>query len=136
MKTFFGMAIATLAVCGMTFAQQPAYESKAAVKDLMAKIVGPGNGELGAMRKAGGPQSDENWAASLTTASLIAEVGQILQRGDRPKDEAWTDGAQRLIAGATSLMAASKSKSTEAWTAAAGEMGQGCRTCHKVHRQQ
>lgn len=136
MKTFFGMAIATLAVCGMTFAQQPAYEAKAAVKDLMAKIVGPGNGELGAMRKAGGPQSDENWAASLTTASLIAEVGQILQRGDRPKDEAWTDGAQRLTTGATSLMAASKSKSTEAWTAAAGEMGQGCRTCHKVHRQQ
>jgi len=136
MKTFFGMAVAILAVCGMTFAQQPAYEAKASVHDLMAKIVGPGNGELGAMRKAGGPQSDENWAASLTTASLIAEVGQILQRGERPGDEAWTDGAERLVAGASALMAASKSKNAEAWTAAAGEMGQGCRTCHKVHRQQ
>jgi cytochrome c556 len=136
MKTFFGVAIATLAVCGMTFAQEPAYEAKAAVKDLMAKIVGPGNGTMGAMRKAGGPQSDEDWAGSLTTASLIAEVGQILQRGDRPDTEAWTDGAARLVAGASAVMAASESKNAEAWTAALGEMGQGCRTCHKVHRQQ
>ena len=136
MKTFFGVAIAALAVCGMTLAQQPVYEAKASVKDLMAKIVGPGNGELGAMRKAGGPQSDEDWAASATTASLIAEMGQIMQRGERPADEAWTDGAARLVAGASALMDASKSKNAEAWTAAAGEMGQGCRTCHKVHRQQ
>jgi cytochrome c556 len=136
MKAFFGVAIATLAVCGITFAQQPAYEAKASVKDLMAKIVGPGNGEMGALRKAGGPQSDENWDASATTASLIAEVGQILQRGDRPSDEAWTDGTARLVAGASAVMAASKSKNAEAWTAALGEMGQGCRTCHKVHRPQ
>ena len=136
MKTFFGVAIAALAVCGMTLAQQPVYEAKASVKDLMAKIVGPGNGALGAMRKAGGPQTDDDWAASATTASLIAEMGQIMQRGDRPADEAWTDGAARLVAGASALMDASKSKNAEAWTAAAGEMGQGCRTCHKVHRQQ
>ena len=136
MKTFFGVAIAALAVCGMAFAQQPAYEAKASVKDLMSKIVRPSNGEIGAMRKAGGPMSDEDWAASAATAAILAEVGQVLQMGDRPKDEAWTDGAQRLTAGATSLMAASKSKNAEAWTAAAGEMGQGCRTCHKVHRQQ
>jgi cytochrome c556 len=136
MKTFFGMAVATLAVCGMIFAQQPAYEAKASVHDLMAKIVGPGNAELGAMRKAGGPQSDENWAASVTTAALIAEVGQIMQRGDRPSDEAWTDGAARIVAGASAVMTASNSKNTEAWTAALGEMGQGCRTCHKVHRPQ
>lgn len=136
MKTFFGMAVAILAVCGMTFAQQPAYEAKASVKDLMARIVGPDNAELGAMRKAGGPQSDEDWAKAATTASLIAEVGQILQRGERPADEAWTDGAARLVTGASSVMAASTSKNAEAWTAALGEMGQGCRTCHKVHRQQ
>lgn len=136
MRTFFGVAIATLAVCGMTFAQQPTYEAKASVHDLMARIVGPGNGELGGMRKAGGPQSDEDWAKSATTASLIAEVGQIMQRGDRPDTEAWTDGAARLVAGASAVMEASKSKNAEAWTAALGEMGQGCRTCHKVHRQQ
>ena len=136
MKTFFGVAIATLAVCGMTFAQQPAYEAKASVKDLMAKIAGPGNSTMGAMRKAGGPQNDEDWAASATTASLIAEVGQILQRGNRPDTEAWTDGAARLVAGASAGMAASQSKNAEAWTAALGEIGQGCRTCHKVHRQQ
>ena len=136
MRVLFGVAIAALAVCGMAFAQQPTYEAKASVKDLMAKIVGPGNAEMGALRKAGGPKSDENWAASLTTASLIAEVGQIMQRGDRPGDEAWTDGAARLVAGADAVMAASKSKNAEAWTAALGEMGQGCRTCHKVHRQQ
>lgn len=136
MKTFFGMAIAILAVCGMTFAQQPGYVAKASVHDLMSKIVGPGNGALGAMRKAGGPQSDEDWAASGTTASLIAEVGQIMQRGERPGDEAWTDGAKRLVDGASAVMAASSSKNTEAWTTAMGEMVQGCRTCHKVHRQQ
>lgn len=136
MKTFFGMAVAILAVCGMTFAQQPAYQAKASAHDLMSKIVGPSNGEIGAMRKAGGPKSDEDWAASATTAAILAEMGEVLQMGERPKDEAWTDGAQRLTAGATSLMAASKSKNAEAWTAAAGEMGQGCRTCHKVHRQQ
>ena len=136
MKIFFGVAIAALAVCGMTFAQHPAYEAKASAHDLMAKIVGPNNGVLGAMRKAGGPQNDEDWAASGTAASLIAEVGQIMQRGERPADEAWTDGAARLVAGASSVMAASTSKNAEAWTAALGEMGQGCRTCHKVHRQQ
>ena len=77
--SFFGasphMAIATLAVCGMTFAQQPAYEAKASVKDLMAKIVFPGNSELGAMRKAGGPQTDENWAASATTTTTSITRG-------------------------------------------------------------
>jgi len=135
MKTFFGMAIAILAVCGMTFAQEPAYEVKASTQQLMSKIVRPSNGEIGAMRKAGGPRSDEDWAAAAATASILAEIGQVLQMGDRPKDEVWTDGAQRLTAGATSLAAASKSKNAEAWTAAASEMGQGCRTCHKVHRQ-
>jgi cytochrome c556 len=135
MKTFFGVAIAILAVCAMTFAQEPAYEAKASAHDLMSKVVGPNNGALGALRKAGGPQNDEDWATSGTAASLIAEVGQILQRGDRPDTEAWKDGAQRLVAGSSAVMAASQSKNAEAWTAALGEMGQGCRTCHKVHRQ-
>jgi cytochrome c556 len=130
------MAVAILAVCGMTFAQHPVYEAKASPHDLMEKIVGPSNAQIAEMRKAGGPMSDEDWAASATTASILAEIGQVLQLGDRPDDEAWTDGAERLTAGATSLMAASKIKNTEAWTAAAGEMGQGCRTCHKVHRPQ
>lgn len=135
MRKFIGMAVAILAICSMAFAQEPAYEAKASAQEIMSQIVRPSNGNIGAMRKAGGPMSDEDWAASAATAAILAEVGQVLQMGDRPKDEAWTDGAQRLTAGATALSAASRSKNAEAWTAAAGEMSQGCRTCHKVHRQ-
>ncbi len=135
MKLFWGMAAVTLAVCTIAFAQEPAYEAKASGKQIMQKLVGPNNGAIGGMRKAGGPQSDDDWAASQTAAAILAEAGQILQMGDRPKTEAWTDGAQRLTAGASAMLTAAAAKDGEAWTAAAGQIGQGCRTCHKVHRQ-
>lgn len=134
MKTFFGMAIAILAVCSLAFAQQPAYQAKASAHDLMSKIVAPSNGVIGAMRKAGGPQTDEDWAASATAAALLAESGQLLQMGGRPKDQVWSDAAMGLANAASALLDASNSKNAEAWTAALGGIGQNCQSCHKVHR--
>ncbi len=135
MKIFWGIAAVALALSAVAFAEEPAYEAKASGKQIMQQMVRPNNGTIGGIRKAGGPQSDEDWASSQTAAAILAEAGQILQMGDRPKTEAWTDGAQRLTAGASAMLAAAESKDGEAWTAAAGQIGQGCRTCHKVHRQ-
>ena len=46
MKTFLGVAIAILAVCGLAVGQQSDYQAQASVKDIMAKMVGPNNGQL------------------------------------------------------------------------------------------
>ena len=133
MKTFLGVAIAILAVCGLAVGQQSDYQAQASVKDIMAKMVGPNNGQLRGMRE-NGPQSDEDWAAARTAATIMAEAAQLLEMGGRSKDGVWSDASKGLTSATGALVAASDSKDVAAWKAAVGNAGQSCQSCHKVHR--
>jgi cytochrome c556 len=86
------------------------------------------------MMKAGGPQSDDDWKHSKAYASILSETTQLLLMGGRVKDDVWTSGATAVIAGAKGAVAASDAKDLAAWKAGVGQMGKGCRTCHKVHK--
>lgn len=133
MKTFLGVAIAILAVCGLAIGQQSDYQAQASAKDIMAKMIGPNNGQLRGMR-GNGPQSDEDWATARTAAAIMAEGGQLLEMGGRSKDDIWSDASEGLVSAAGALVAASDSKDVDAWKTALGGVGQNCQSCHKVHR--
>ena len=53
----------------------------------MAGVQKPAMDSLGAMMKAGGPKDDKEWAQVQQNAALLAEAGQLLLMGDRPKDQ-------------------------------------------------
>jgi cytochrome c556 len=110
------------------------YESVANAPDLMAFVQKPSMDQLAAIMKAGGPQSDDDWKLSRAHASILSEATQLLLMGGRVKDEVWTSGADLVIGGAKMAVTASESKDLAAWKSGIGQMGKGCRTCHKVHR--
>jgi cytochrome c556 len=110
------------------------YEGVADVHDIMEIVQKPSMDQLAAMMKAGGPQSDDDWKHSKAHASILSESTQLLLMGGRVKDDVWTSGAQAVIAGAKAAVAASGSHDLNAWKAGVGQMGKGCRTCHKVHK--
>jgi cytochrome c556 len=110
------------------------YEGVAKVHDIMEIVQKPSMDQLAAMMKAGGPQSEDDWKHSAAHASILAESAQLLLMAGRVKDDVWTDGANAVIAGAKATVAASEAKDLAAWKAGLGEMGKGCRGCHKVHK--
>ncbi len=133
MKTFLGMALAILAVCGLAVAQHSDYQAKASVKDIMAKMVGPNNDQLREMQE-NGPQSEEDWAAARTAATIMAEAAQLLEMGGRSKDGVWSETSKGLTSATGALVAASDSKDVDAWKAAQSDVGPTCQSCHETHR--
>jgi cytochrome c556 len=130
------MAIfAALAMLGAGFIYADhTYEGVAKVHDIMAIVQKPSMDQLAAIMKAGGPQSDDDWENSAAHAAILAESTQLLLMGGRVKDDVWSDGATAVIAGAKATVAASEAKDLAAWKAGLGQVGKGCRTCHKVHK--
>ena len=118
---------------GLIYADH-SYEGVAEVRDLMAVVQKPSMDQLAAIMKAGGPQSEDDWKHSKAYASVLSETTQLLLMGGRVKDDVWTSGAALVIGGAKTAVAASEAKDLAAWKAGVGEMGKGCRTCHKVHK--
>ena len=126
------VALAVLGA-GLIYADHT-YEGVAEVHDIMELVQKPSMDQLAAIMKAGGPQSDDDWKHSKAYASILSETTQLLLMGGRVKDDVWTNGATTVIAGAKATVAASAAKDLAAWKAGVGQMGKGCRTCHKVHK--
>ena len=133
MKTFLGMALAILAVCGLAVAQHSDYQAKASIKDIMAKMVGPNNDQLREMQE-NGPQSEEDWATARTAATIMAEAAQLLEMGGRSKDGVWSETSKGLTSATGALVAASDSKDVDAWKVALSDVGPTCQSCHETHR--
>lgn len=133
MKTFFGLAIAILAVCGLAIGQEPSYTAHARAQDIMKTMVGPNNGALRGMAE-NGPQTDEDWATARTAAAIMAEAGEILNMGGRSKEGVWADAATGLAGAAGGVVAAADAKDVAAFKAALGGIGPNCQSCHKVYR--
>ncbi len=133
MRKFSFVAALALLGAGLIYADHT-YEGVADVHDIMEIVQKPSMDHLAAIMKAGGPQSDDDWKHSKAYASVLAETTQLLLMGGRVKDEVWTNGSEAVIGGAKAVMAASEAKDLAAWKGGVGQMGKGCRTCHKVHK--
>jgi cytochrome c556 len=125
----------TLAAACAAWAQST-YHEVATVKQLMTIIQGPISGQIGGMLKAGGPTDDKEWAQAEQNAALLAEGGQLLLLGARPKDQdVWTKNANALTESASAAMKAAQAKDVEAWKTAAGSINGACRGCHMQFRR-
>jgi len=133
MKSPIYVLCLTLAAAGIVYADH-AYQEVASVHDLMEVVEKPNMDAVVAIVKAGGPQSDDDWKAVKKHASVLAESTQLMLMGSRVKDEAWTKGANEVIAAAKGAMTAADAKDMDGFKAASGGLGRGCRTCHNVHK--
>jgi hypothetical protein len=111
------------------------YEETASVHDIMEVVQGPSMKKLSEMMKAGGPQTDDDWKHAREHISILGETTQLLLMGNRVKDDPWTPGAQKVIDGSKQGAAAAKAKDGDAFRAAMGSVGAGCRSCHKVYKK-
>jgi cytochrome c556 len=130
----FLLAFTLTAACA-AFAQST-YHEVASVKQLMAIINGPISGAIGGMLKAGGPKDDAEWAKAEKDAALLAEGGQLLLLGARPKDQdVWLKTATQLADSSEAAMKAAAAKDLEAWKTAAAGVNGSCRGCHTLYRK-
>lgn len=111
------------------------YEETASVHDIMEVVQGPSMKKLSEMMKAGGPQTDDDWKHAREHISILGETTQLLLMGNRVKGDPWTPGAQKVIDGSKQGTAAAKAKDGDAFRAAMGSVGAGCRSCHKVYKK-
>ena len=65
---------------------------------------------------------------------MLGESGQLMLMEGWVKDEAWKDGATKLVDAAKATMTAAMRQDADGLTAAMGGIGAGCKTCHAVHK--
>jgi len=130
----FILAFSFTAACAVW--AQSSYHEIATTKQLMATIEGPMFSAIGGISKAGGPKDDKEWAQAQSSAALLAEGGQLLLLGSRPKDQdVWVKNAAALTESASAAMKAAEAKDLDAWKTAASGIGKSCQGCHTVHRK-
>jgi cytochrome c556 len=129
------LIVLTLALAGLVFADHQ-YSEVGSVHDIMEVVQGPSMKYVTDMMKAGGPQNDDDWKHAKAHVSIVGESTQLLLMGARVKDEPWTSGALKAIAGAQEAVAAADAKDAAAFRSAMGNLGAGCRTCHKVYKKE
>ena len=134
MKKVTLFVVLALVLTGLLYADHK-YEEVASVHDIMEVVQGPSMKVLSEMMKAGGPQSDDDWKHARQHVSILGESTQLLLMGARVKDEPWTTGANKVIAGSTKATAAAEAKDAAAFRAGMGGVGSGCRSCHKVYKK-
>lgn len=134
MKKLALIIVLTLALTGLVQADH-SYKEAASVHDFMEVVVGPTMKNLSEMVKAGGPATDDDWKHSGARISVLGEAGHLMLMGARVKDDPWAPAANKLIEGSQAGVMAAKAKDGEAFKAAMGTVGAGCRSCHKVYKK-
>ena len=134
MKKTLWLVALSLTAAGIVAAGDHAYSKMATPHDLMEVVVKPNMDKLGAMRKAGGPKEMKDWKHVNAWASMLGESGQLMLMEGWVKDEAWRDGATKLVDAAKATMTAAMRQDADGLNAAMGGIGAGCKTCHAVHK--
>jgi cytochrome c556 len=112
------------------------YHGVASTKQIMAGVQKPAFDNINAMMKAGGPKDEKEWAQAQQNAALLAETGQLILMGARPKDQdVWVKTATLLSESASSAAKAAEGKDLDAFKSSLGGMAKSCRGCHTVHRK-
>lgn len=134
MKKTLWLVALSLALAGVVAAGEHAYSKMATPHDLMAAVVKPNMDKLAEIRKAGGPKEMDDWKHVNAYASVIGESGQLMLMDGWVKDEAWSDGAAKLVDAAKATMTAAMRQDADGLNAGMQAMGAGCKTCHAVHK--
>ena len=131
----FVICFAFVAACA-AWAQSASYHGVASTKQIMAGVQKPAMDSLNAMMKAGGPKDEKEWAQAQQNAALLAETGQLILMGARPKDQdVWIKTATTLTESASAAAKAAEAKDLDAFKASLGGAAKSCRGCHTVHRK-
>jgi cytochrome c556 len=134
MNKILWVAALSLAAAGVVPAADHAYSKMATPHDLMAAVVKPNMDNLAAIRKAGGPKEIDDWKHVNAYAAVLGEAGQLMLMDGWVKDDAWKNGAAKLVDAAKATMTAAVRQDAEGVNAGMGAMGAGCKTCHAVHK--
>lgn len=134
MNKILWLVALSLTVAGISAAADHAYSKMATPHDLMANVVKPNMDNIAALRKEGGPKEMKDWKHVNAWASVIGEAGQTMLMDGWVKDDAWRDGATKVVEAAKATMAAAMKQDADGMNAGLQGMGQGCKTCHSVHK--
>lgn len=133
------------AICAMMIAagcaQQPPIHPVATVRQLMdstvhpsAEIIFESVGTIISLEKGVeeiAPKTGEEWADVRRGAVTLAEAGNLLMLGNRPKDkDFWFRNARSLTDAAIAAIKAIDEKNPEALFNAGGLVYEACRRCH------
>jgi hypothetical protein len=121
----------------------PPFRPVADVKQLMNSVVDPAADvvweSVGTIVSAQGteelaPKTDEEWAAVLNSAYVIAESGNLMMMGNRVRDTGeWMRQSQALIDVGIRTVKAAQAKDKDAIFTLGGEIYDVCANCHKTY---
>lgn len=134
MKKILWLLTLSLTAAGVVAAGEHAYSKMATPHDVMEYVVKPNMDKLAELRKAGGPQEMRDWRRANAWASVVGEAGQLMLMDGRVKDDAWEQGAMKVVEAAKATMTAAMRQDADGFNEGLTGMSQGCRTCHKVHK--
>lgn len=121
----------------------PPFRQVATVKQLMESTIHPSAevifDSVGSIISINGiedfaPKNDEEWANVRRGAVTLAEAGNLLMLGDRPKDrDIWFRNARGLTDAALAAIKAVDARNPEALFDAGGLVYQACQRCHNYY---
>lgn len=124
--------------------EPPPYKPVADVKQLMQAVVDPAAdvvwGAVGTIVSKDGtleiaPKNDAEWAVVRNSAYVLAESGNLLMMGSRPKDaDEWMRLCQQLIDVGTRAIKAAEAQDKDAVFEVGGEIYEVCSTCHEKYQ--
>lgn len=112
-----------------------AYKKAASVQVLMEYMVKPAMDRVKAFGEAGGPSDKAEWQKAFGAVSMVNEASQLVLMDGRVKDDAWRDGASKVIAGSRDAMLGAYRMDADGYDSALKAMRGGCKTCHDVHKK-
>jgi len=124
-------------------ARQPEFKPVATVRQLMEATIHPSAEVLfdavGTIVSASGveeiaPKNDEEWMTVRNSALTLAESGNLLMIGDRPRDrDNWMKMSQALVDVGVVALKAAEAKNPEALFEAGGQVYVVCQKCHDYY---
>lgn len=136
MRKFFVAGVAACAFVVAANAGEHVYKKKASVHDLMEYMVKPAMDKIKAYREAGGPSEKQEWQNAFGAITMVAEASQLVLMDGRIKDEAWDEGANKVIAAAQDAMLGAYRMDADGYNKGLKAMSAGCKTCHDVHKKE
>ncbi len=111
------------------------YKKAASVHDLMEYMVKPAMDRIKAFGEAGGPSDKDEWKKAFGAVSMVNEAAQLTLMDGRVKDEAWTEGANKVVARSQEAMMGAYRMDLASFDGGLKAMRGGCKTCHDVHKK-
>ena len=123
--------VAGLAVCvANAGAAQWTVRPVASVKQLMTTLIAPSSDML-FKAVADAPKDEKQWTAVGDQTAVLAESGNLLMIGSRPKDQTtWMEMSRALVDAAALAEEAARKKDANALSEASDQVYETCLACH------